>query len=161
METQDLLNLVIDNPTEIQTELTPIPEGRYPSLIYDCSLFNGVSKKTGEPYHCINVGLRIEDPEVAETVGRDNPSIFYSIFLKILPSGKLSPDNIALGQFMELTGSRDESPKSIQEILDNAIGQEIGCQIVEDTYFEDKYRTKVSKLFPVEELEEAEGNSDD
>jgi len=153
----DLLNAAI-NAQEIQTELKPVPIGEYRGLIQKVIPKSGVSEKTGKPYFLINVEIRIEDAEVAEQVGYDNPIVFHTVFLKV-ENGAISPSCIDLGRFIKATdGTHCES---LSEILENAVGQEVMAKIVPDTYGNsDEERTKCSRIYNIEDWEASHSEVD-
>lgn len=96
---------------EMSTDFVPIPEGEYSAFVKSVAARNTSSDK-GE-FVILDVTWAIDDAEVAQTVGIDNPSVRQSIFLDIADNGGLDlgkGKNIQLGRLREAVRQNDGGP---------------------------------------------------
>lgn len=86
------------------TTFEPIPTGEYQATIEEIKFSNGVSQKTGEPWHRLEVSWSVEDETLKESLGRKKLTSRQSILLEMLESGGLAAgkgQNIGFGRLRE------------------------------------------------------------
>lgn len=86
------------------TTFEPIPVGEYQATIEEIKFSNGVSQKTGEPWHRLEVTWSVEDETLKESLGRKKLTSRQSILLEMLESGGLAAgkgQNIGFGRLRE------------------------------------------------------------
>jgi len=150
---QDLLNAAVCT-TELQTEVIPIPVGTYQAAATSYKLKVFPPKEAGKDYvYIAEVTFRINDPEVAEEVKRDNPTARLAIFLKLTSEGALAPNNLGLGRLTKATDGLELGEVSLQEALDSALGVDVGVRIKHRIVEENVY-DEIAAVIPIDELEE-------
>jgi len=87
------------------TTFEPIPVGEYPATIDSLKFANGVSDKG--PWARIDITWALDDPSLAERLGRKKILCRQSIMLDLLDSGGLDAGkgrNISLGKLRDALG---------------------------------------------------------
>jgi len=82
----------------MDTEFTPVPEGEYQAVVKSIK-----PRESGE-YVILDVTWAIDDAEVSEVTGLDNPTVRQSIFLDMTENGGLDMSkgkNIGLGRLRD------------------------------------------------------------
>lgn len=121
-DTENFLDTQIEQ--NIDTSFEPIPEGDYPAKIIDgenaINIRSGVSAK-GNAWCMMDVVWEIDDPQLAEEIGRDPVRVRQSIFLDMTEQGGLDlgkGKNRQLGFLREAVGQNSEgqpwSPRMLQ-----------------------------------------------
>lgn len=85
------------------TSLQPIPEGEYNAVISDVDVAQGTSQKTGEPWTRLDVKVELQEPALAEQLGR-SLNTKYGIMLDTTESGGIATGpgrNVGLGRARE------------------------------------------------------------
>ena len=90
------------------TAFTPVPEGEYEGYITDVGAREVTTKRGPTPL--LDITYAINDDEVAEALGVENPTVRQSLFLDIDESGGLAigaGKNVRLGQLRNAVGQND------------------------------------------------------
>ena len=123
---------------EISTEFTPVPEGEYNALITGVNARSTSSEK-GE-YVILDVTWAIDDAQVSEAVGMDNPTVRQSIFLDTTESGGLDLSkgkNIQLGRLREAVGQNDPGPWAPSRLEGNVAKVRVAHRMYDGRTFAD------------------------
>lgn len=101
----------------MSTKSEPVPEGDYRSVIHDVEKPRLVSPGPGQDFKAfvnMNVTHRIDDPALAEKLGRKEVLVRQQVAIELGPDGKPSREkgtNIALGALREAVGQNDANLK--------------------------------------------------
>jgi len=90
---------------EMATDFTPVPVGEFSAVVKKVATRSGSNEK-GD-WAVLDVTWAIDNAEVSEVTGMENPSVRQSIFLDISESGGLDlgkGKNIGLGRLREALG---------------------------------------------------------
>lgn len=90
---------------EMSTEFTPVPVGEWQAVVKKIGTRSGEGEKGS--WAMLDVTWAIDNAEVTEVTGMENPSVRQSIFLDISESGGLDlgkGKNIGLGRLREALG---------------------------------------------------------
>ena len=111
---EELLNAQASDAN--QTRMDPVPEGEYQAIIEDVQ----ASKIGDKEIPVLNVRWKIEDPELAQRLNRQEVQVRQTVFLDIDESGSLATGankNIQLGRLREAVGQNKKgqpwSPRNL------------------------------------------------
>lgn len=146
MDTNALLDAAVDT-NELETSITPIPLGIFPATVKSYEPKTFAAKEPGKPdINIIEATLIVNDPAVAEEIGRDQPTSRHTMFMNIDPAtGTLSADNVGLGRFLEACGAKELGSVPLREALDSTVGAEVAATITHRLVNEETY-DQVSKV---------------
>lgn len=112
------LNQEVD--ANFESEYTPVPEGDFEAQISKVDIQAYTAKKgddAGQEKPILKLSWRINDPEVTETTGMDEPTCVQSIFLDfsdgVLEEG--TNKNIALGK-LRVIGDLEANPFRLTDL---------------------------------------------
>ena len=103
------LNQEVD--ANFESDFTPIPEGEFEAQIFKIAVATFKDKETQEEKPFLKLSWRINDPEVIESTGMDNPTVMQTVFLDF-ENGTLlegTNKNIMLGKLREI-GDLEANP---------------------------------------------------
>jgi len=95
---------------EMATKYDPVPEGEYTGVIKSVAIRN-----PKENMVILDVTWDIDDPALAERLGRESVTVRQSVFLDISDSGGIAvgPNkNVGLGRLREAVGQNNPGPWS-------------------------------------------------
>lgn len=131
-DTESFLSTTVEG--EMSTEFVPVPEGEYTAIIKD------VKARQAKSSHIMDVVWEIDDPEVREVTGMENPTVRQSIFLDMTESGSLDlgkGKNIALGRLREALGQNGPGAWAPSMLLGQAAKVRVEHRIYEGKTFAD------------------------
>lgn len=83
---------------QMDTKVTPVPEGEYPGVAID------VKARNINEYAVMEVTWQIDDPEFEKIIGRNPARVRQSVFLDLMENGSLdlgSGKNVQLGKLRD------------------------------------------------------------
>lgn len=110
----------------MSTKSEPVPEGDYRSVIVDVEKPRLVNPQPGQdfkPFVNMNVTHKIDDPQLADRLGRKEVLVRQQLAIELGPNGKPSTEkgtNIALGALREAVGQNDPTKPWNPMMLKNA-----------------------------------------
>jgi hypothetical protein len=95
------------------TKYVPVPQGEYPAIIKEVKARQMDRKdRPGEKSTVADIVYEIDDANVKQVTGLDNPTVRQSVWLDLTPNGKLDMSkgkNIQLGKLREALGLNDDT----------------------------------------------------
>jgi len=123
---------------EMSTDFIPVPEGEFQALISAVNVRSNSTDK-GE-FVILDINWTIDDHQVSETTGMENPSVRQSIFLDVTESGGLDLSrgkNIQLGRLRAAVGQNGPGAWSPSQLEGNVAMVRVAHRMYEDRIFAD------------------------
>lgn len=126
----------------MSTDFTPVPEGEYNAVISKID-----ARQTNSGKALLDVTWQIDDQQVREVTGMDNPTCRQTIWLDVTDSGALDVGkgrNIGLGRLREALGQNGPGAWAPSMMVGNVARVMVSHRFYEGSTFADV--KKVSKL---------------
>lgn len=113
--------------TALDTQVAQCPEGVFRAQIGDkMEVRSGTSKKTGRPFHMLDINWKVLDDVVRAELDRENVYVRQTLFLDLLPNGTLDTGkgkNVDIGRLRDALGQNAAgvawSPRNLIDAIAN------------------------------------------